>query len=58
MALTVLLFQGLCWDKIPIEVVWLSSLFKVIGGGPNVAYAMLLTMAADISTPETRYVQP
>ncbi|KAG4438250.1 hypothetical protein IFR05_006278 [Cadophora sp. M221] len=42
------------WDHVPLEVVWLASLFRLIGGGPAIAIAMCLTMASDLSTEETR----
>ncbi|OCK91093.1 uncharacterized protein K441DRAFT_576376 [Cenococcum geophilum 1.58] len=44
------------WDSIPIEAVWAASLFHFIGGGPNFAIAMCLTMASDLSTDATRSI--
>ncbi|KAN0070855.1 major facilitator superfamily domain containing protein [Elaphomyces granulatus] len=49
-----ILMTCMLWDKLPISIVWLSSLFRFIGGGPNVSFAVLLSMVADISTSETR----
>jgi hypothetical protein len=46
--------EGLLWDKMPIHVVWINSLFRVVGGGPNVSFAIIFALAADVSTPETR----
>jgi hypothetical protein len=46
---------GHFWAFVPVEVVWISSLFRFLGGGPNVAIAMIMTMASDISTESTRY---
>ncbi|KAL4821136.1 major facilitator superfamily domain-containing protein [Aspergillus spinulosporus] len=42
------------WKHIPVEVVWVSSLFRIIGGGPAVAISMCLTMVSDLSSEETR----
>ncbi|KAH8679485.1 major facilitator superfamily domain-containing protein [Ilyonectria robusta] len=41
------------WNRVPIEVVWFSSLFRLIGGDPNLAIALCLTMASDVSTETT-----
>ncbi|RDW85282.1 hypothetical protein BP6252_02872 [Coleophoma cylindrospora] len=38
------------WSKVPIEVVWVSAIFRLIGGGPAIAIAMCLTMASDLSS--------
>ncbi|KAH6860351.1 major facilitator superfamily domain-containing protein [Alternaria alternata] len=42
------------WEQLPIEAVWVSSVFRLIGGGPNMAIALCLTMASDLSTDDTR----
>ncbi|CAG8290601.1 unnamed protein product, partial [Penicillium salamii] len=42
------------WDIFPIEVVWLSSLFRLIGGGPAIAIAICLTMVSDVSEESNR----
>ncbi|EUC45994.1 hypothetical protein COCMIDRAFT_4839 [Bipolaris oryzae ATCC 44560] len=42
------------WDTIPVETVWASSIFRLVGGGPNLAIALCLTMTSDLSTDETR----
>ncbi|KAL3479806.1 major facilitator superfamily domain-containing protein [Aspergillus californicus] len=42
------------WKHIPVEVVWLSSLFRIIGGGPSIAIAMCLTMVSDLSDEANR----
>ncbi|KAF2261848.1 MFS general substrate transporter [Lojkania enalia] len=47
-------FTAYMWDRIPIEVVWVSSAFRLIGGGPNLAIALCLTIASDLSTDDTR----
>ncbi|KAL8874238.1 MAG: hypothetical protein Q9174_000394 [Haloplaca sp. 1 TL-2023] len=38
-----------CWlhDRVPVRLIWLSSLFILIGGGQKVARAMLFTLVAD-----------
>jgi hypothetical protein len=48
---------GQKWEQLPIEAVWVSSVFRLIGGGPNLAIALCLTMASDLSTDDTRCVQ-
>ncbi|CAN9096980.1 unnamed protein product [Alternaria alternata] len=45
---------GRMWNRLPIEAVWASSVFRLIGGGPNLAIALCLTMASDLSTDDTR----
>ncbi|OAX81826.1 hypothetical protein ACJ72_03829 [Emergomyces africanus] len=47
-------FTCYLWDRVPIEVVWVSSLFRLIGGGPAIAIAMCLTMASDLSSETNR----
>ncbi|KAL4860966.1 major facilitator superfamily domain-containing protein [Aspergillus spectabilis] len=42
------------WKHIPVEVVWVSSLFRIIGGGPAMAIAMCLTMVSDLSSEANR----
>ncbi|CRL22149.1 Siderophore transporter, RhtX/FptX family [Penicillium camemberti] len=42
------------WDILPVEVVWLSSLFRLIGGGPAIAIAICLTMVSDLSEESNR----
>lgn len=39
----------------PLRMVWLSGLFKVIGGGDQVISATALTMVADVFSEEERY---
>ena len=47
---------GYSWAVMPIQVLWISALLRFLGGGPNVAFAMIMTMAADISSDDTRFV--
>ncbi|OJD10911.1 hypothetical protein AJ78_08199 [Emergomyces pasteurianus Ep9510] len=47
-------FTCYLWDRVPIELVWISSLFRLIGGGPAIAIAMCLTMASDLSSETNR----
>ncbi|KAL4919578.1 hypothetical protein BDW62DRAFT_37376 [Aspergillus aurantiobrunneus] len=42
------------WKHIPVEVVWVSSLFRIIRGGPAIAVAMCLTMVFDLSSKANR----
>lgn len=42
------------WNDFSIKVVWCSSVFKLIGGGTSNAFAMILTMTADISSDDSR----
>lgn len=42
-------------DVIPLRAVWLSSLAWLVGGGPVVAFAIIWTMMADVTTEEERY---
>lgn len=39
----------------PLRAVWLSSLGWLIGGGPVVAFAIIWTMMADVTTESERY---
>ncbi|KAJ5280716.1 hypothetical protein N7478_006088 [Penicillium angulare] len=41
-------------DTIPLRAVWLSSLAWLLGGGPVVAFAIIWTMMADVTTEEER----
>lgn len=54
--LGLILRVGNMWHRLPIEAVWASSVFRFIGGGPNLAIALCLTMASDLSTDDTRFV--
>ena len=40
----------------PLRAVWLSTLGWFLGGGPVVAFALVWTMMADVTTEEERYV--
>jgi hypothetical protein len=42
----------------PLQFVWLSSLFFVIGGGPTTGTTLITTIVADVVPPEIRYVHP
>lgn len=39
----------------PLRLVWLSSLFSLIGGGESVMSAMVFAMAADVANEGQRY---
>ncbi|KAL5041272.1 hypothetical protein BDW71DRAFT_201512 [Aspergillus fruticulosus] len=45
-----------CWVGLPIQVIWLSSTFLLIGGGSNVAASVSMMIITD-STPEIRWSQ-
>ncbi|KAL8845607.1 MAG: hypothetical protein Q9205_000336 [Flavoplaca limonia] len=49
-----------CWldGRVPIRLIWLSSLFTCIGGGQRVAKAMLFTIVSDAvdASHRTRYL--
>lgn len=40
--------------NLPLQLVWLSSVFLILGGGPIVATALGVTMISDIAPPEKR----
>jgi hypothetical protein len=44
------------WHVFPTQAVYVSTVFKTIGGGNNVAGALFLAIIADVCTPETRQV--
>jgi hypothetical protein len=50
-----LLKAGLWLPNLPVEAIWISSVFRALGGGPGTAFSMLVTMGADISNEKTRY---
>ncbi|PWY81907.1 MFS general substrate transporter [Aspergillus heteromorphus CBS 117.55] len=52
----VLWIVGVCWLGLPIRAMWLSSLFLVVGGGPNVAASVSMMVITD-STPEIKRSQ-
>jgi hypothetical protein len=41
---------------LPLQYVWLSSLFFLVGGGPTIATTLVTTIVADVVPPEIRYV--
>lgn len=41
-------------DVLPLRAVWLSSLAWLIGGGPVVAFAIIWTMMADVTSEAER----
>ncbi|OQD70192.1 hypothetical protein PENDEC_c025G04415 [Penicillium decumbens] len=55
-ALNSLITVGVMWfsDIFPLRAVWLSSLAWLIGGGPVVAFAIIWTMMADVTTESER----
>lgn len=46
----------ICWfsDILPLRLVWLASLWMIIGGGVGVMTAVLLTMVTDVVEPNQR----
>ena len=50
--------EGHFWNIFPIQAVWLTSLFRAIGGGTYVILALNMTMVADLCSDETRYGMP
>jgi MFS family permease len=54
--LSILWIQFVCWNarSVPMRLTWLSSLGQFIGGGGEVCYSMIYTMASDITTEEHR----
>ncbi|TVY88574.1 Efflux pump, partial [Lachnellula willkommii] len=40
--------------NLPLQYVWLSSLFYLVGGGPTTGTTLLTTMVADVVPPELR----
>ncbi|OKL56129.1 hypothetical protein UA08_08722 [Talaromyces atroroseus] len=43
-----------CWFNLPIRTVWMAGLFQLLGGGEAMATSMLLTLVADVISPEQR----
>lgn len=46
--------SGLWSNVIPLRMVWLSALFKVIGGGDVVISAIALVIVADVFSEDER----
>ncbi|KAF3937485.1 hypothetical protein ABW19_dt0204557 [Dactylella cylindrospora] len=42
------------WETIPIQAVWGTGVFRIIGAGPAVAFAMIMSMVADVSSETSR----
>lgn len=42
-------------DIFPLRAVWFSALGWLLGGGPVVAFAIIWTMMADVTTESERY---
>jgi hypothetical protein len=42
---------------LPLNAVWFSSLFFIIGGGPTTGTTLLTTIVADVVPPEIRFVE-
>lgn len=57
MLLSLLWIVLICWldGRVPIRLIWLSSLFIFIGGGQRVAKAMLFTIVSDAVEASDRY---
>lgn len=55
-ALNSVVILAVLWfsDVFPLRAVWLSCLAWVLGGGPVVAFAIIWTMMADVTTDEER----
>lgn len=45
-------------NALPLRLVWLTGLFRVIGGGDQVVVAIALVMVADVFSEEERYGPP
>ena len=41
--------------QLPLKLIWFSSVFIVIGGGPAVAVAIIFTMVSDVVPTENRW---
>lgn len=56
-ALNALITIAVLWfnNIFPLRAVWFSSLAWLIGGGPVVAFAIVWTMMADVTTESERY---
>ncbi|KAI0905415.1 hypothetical protein F4823DRAFT_611309 [Ustulina deusta] len=54
---------ALTWDStrqievlhLPLQYIWFSSLFLVIGGGAAIATTIVTTIVADVVPPKLRY---
>ena len=59
MTLGVLWTMLVLWfqDVFPVRLLWLESIGQLIGGGNPVVIALLLSMLADATTEEERYVR-
>jgi len=55
-ALNSVIVLAVMWfsDIFPLRAVWFSSLAWLLGGGPVVAFAIIWTMMADVTTEEER----
>ena len=47
---------GYYHDTFPIQAVWASGVFMVLGGGTRVLYAVLSSVVVDICSPSKRYI--
>ncbi|KAL3428495.1 MFS multidrug transporter [Phlyctema vagabunda] len=56
MILAITFMMMVCWfsESFPLRFVWISWSFNIIGGGPAVAMAMVLTIAADVVAEKQR----
>lgn len=57
-ALNSVIVLAVMWfsDIFPLRAIWFSSLAWLLGGGPVVAFAIIWTMMADVTTEEERYL--
>ncbi|KAI9764942.1 MAG: hypothetical protein M1840_007967 [Geoglossum simile] len=53
---SILWIQFVCWKAnfFPLRLIWLSSLAQFVGGGGEVFYSMIFTMASDVVAEEQR----
>jgi len=53
---SMLWIQLVCWKAtiFPVRLTWLSSLAQFVGGGGEIFYSMIFTMASDVTTEEQR----
>lgn len=51
-----LIVSGAWSNVLPLRLVWVSSVWRVIGGGDQTMSSVLLNIVADIFSEEERYV--
>lgn len=45
------------WFTLPIRLIWLGTVFQIIGGGNTVLGSMLYAMISDVASDDDRWVQ-